>query len=250
MKTIDLDTAKLDLDSVIDMARQEPLLPLTADGQEFFVTLADDFEKEAESLGRGQSFQYFLDGRARIVVGRFPSSGNPRLVIKSTIRGPLPGAPPRDDDGSQPGAEQDQELETPFPGPHPFPRCVGDDDDGRDIDEPDERSSNREQDQGPDPHHIDDRADTTRNVGIRARWATQDAPGDEPGAVQRCEDDEGVDGRHQHRGPEPAPIPASRIGREITAATRIMTTTATAPITPNAANSPARTAMASMICQS
>ena len=46
------------------MARREPLLLLTADGQEFFVALADDFEKEVESLRRSQSFQRFLDERS------------------------------------------------------------------------------------------------------------------------------------------------------------------------------------------
>ena len=64
MKTIDLDTTKLDLNSVIDMARQGPLLLRTADGQEFCMSLADDFEKEVESLRRSQSFQRFLDERS------------------------------------------------------------------------------------------------------------------------------------------------------------------------------------------
>ncbi len=64
MKTIDLDTTKLDLDSVIDLARQEPLLLLTADGQEFLMSLADDFEKEVESLRQSQTFQRFLDERS------------------------------------------------------------------------------------------------------------------------------------------------------------------------------------------
>jgi hypothetical protein len=63
MKTIDLDTAKLDLASVIDMAKQEPLL-LTADGQEFLMSLADDFDKEVEALRRSQAFQRFLDERS------------------------------------------------------------------------------------------------------------------------------------------------------------------------------------------
>ena len=64
MKTIDLDTTKLDLDSVIGLARQEPLLLLTADGQEFFVSLADDFEKEVESLRQSRAFHRFLDERS------------------------------------------------------------------------------------------------------------------------------------------------------------------------------------------
>jgi hypothetical protein len=64
MKTIHLDEANLDLDSAINLARQEPLLLLTADGQEFFLSLADDFEQEVESLRRSQAFQRFLDERS------------------------------------------------------------------------------------------------------------------------------------------------------------------------------------------
>lgn len=64
MKTIDLDTTTLDLNSVIGMARQEPVLLLTADGQEFVVSLADDFEKEVETLRQSRAFQQFLDERS------------------------------------------------------------------------------------------------------------------------------------------------------------------------------------------
>ncbi len=63
MKTIDLDTTKLDLASVIDMAKQEPLL-LTSDGREFLMSLADDFDKEVEVLRRSRAFQRFLDERS------------------------------------------------------------------------------------------------------------------------------------------------------------------------------------------
>jgi hypothetical protein len=64
MKTIRLDEVKLDLDSAINLARNEPLLLLTADGQEFFMSLADDFEQEVESLRHSQAFQRFLDERS------------------------------------------------------------------------------------------------------------------------------------------------------------------------------------------
>jgi hypothetical protein len=50
---------------VINLARNEPLLLLTADGQEFFMTLADDFEPEVETLRQSQAFQHFLDERSR-----------------------------------------------------------------------------------------------------------------------------------------------------------------------------------------
>jgi hypothetical protein len=64
MKIIDLGKVNLDLESAINLARQEPLLLVTADGQEFFLSLADDFEKEVESLRRSQDFQRFLDERS------------------------------------------------------------------------------------------------------------------------------------------------------------------------------------------
>jgi hypothetical protein len=64
MKTIHLNTTKCDLDSAIDMARHEPLLLLTADGEEFLMSLADDFEKEVEALRQSPSFQRFLDERS------------------------------------------------------------------------------------------------------------------------------------------------------------------------------------------
>jgi len=64
MKTIHLGEVKIDLDSAISLARHEPLLLLTADGQEFFMALADTFEQEVESLRRSQSFQRFLDERS------------------------------------------------------------------------------------------------------------------------------------------------------------------------------------------
>jgi hypothetical protein len=64
MKTIDLAEVKIDLDHAIELARKEPLLLLTADGREFFMTLADNFEQEVESLGRSQAFQQFLDERS------------------------------------------------------------------------------------------------------------------------------------------------------------------------------------------
>ena len=64
MRTINLNEAKPDLDAVLDRARQEPLLLRTADGQEFFLTLADNFEEEVESLRQRQAFQRFLDERS------------------------------------------------------------------------------------------------------------------------------------------------------------------------------------------
>jgi hypothetical protein len=64
MKTIRLDEENLDLESAINLAREEPILLLAAGGQEFLLSLADDFEEEVEPLLRSQAFQRFLDERS------------------------------------------------------------------------------------------------------------------------------------------------------------------------------------------
>jgi hypothetical protein len=62
---IDLATEKPDLETVIDLARHEPVLLLTPDGGEFCIAQADDFEREVEALRNSPAFQRFLDKRSR-----------------------------------------------------------------------------------------------------------------------------------------------------------------------------------------
>ena len=64
MKTIDLQTEKVDLDAVLALARREPVLLLTPDGREFCLAEADDFESEVEALRGSQAFQQFLEERS------------------------------------------------------------------------------------------------------------------------------------------------------------------------------------------
>ena len=64
MKTIELEKEPLDLQAIIKLAHQEPVLLVTADGKEFCVAEADDFEREVEALRKSQAFQRFLDERA------------------------------------------------------------------------------------------------------------------------------------------------------------------------------------------
>ena len=59
MKTIELEKEPLDLQAVIELAHQEPVLLVTADGKEFCVAEADDFEREVERLRKSQAFQRF-----------------------------------------------------------------------------------------------------------------------------------------------------------------------------------------------
>lgn len=71
MKTVNLEEEKLDLEAVIQLARQEPVVLLTADGREFVLAEADDFEQEVEALRSSQAFQRFLDERSQST-GRIP----------------------------------------------------------------------------------------------------------------------------------------------------------------------------------
>lgn len=64
MKTINLEKEKLNLKEVIKLAQKESVLLLTPDGKEFFISEADDFEKEVEMLRGSQAFQRFLDDRS------------------------------------------------------------------------------------------------------------------------------------------------------------------------------------------
>jgi hypothetical protein len=63
MKTMKLED--LDLTAAIDLARREPLLLVTSDGQEFLLAEADDFDKEVETLRQSEAFQRFLEQRSR-----------------------------------------------------------------------------------------------------------------------------------------------------------------------------------------
>ena len=67
MKTVKVDEEKLDLQKAIDMARKEPVVLLTADGKEFVLVEADDFDREVEALRGSQAFQCFLEGRSKSV---------------------------------------------------------------------------------------------------------------------------------------------------------------------------------------
>ena len=65
MKTVNLEEETLDLHAVISLARKEPVVLLTADGKEFVLAEADDFEREVEALRGSRVFQRFLDERSR-----------------------------------------------------------------------------------------------------------------------------------------------------------------------------------------
>jgi len=64
MRTIDLTDERLDLDAIIAIASDEPVILLTPDGREFFVSEADDFETEVDTLRASSAFQRLLDERS------------------------------------------------------------------------------------------------------------------------------------------------------------------------------------------
>jgi PHD/YefM family antitoxin component YafN of YafNO toxin-antitoxin module len=65
MKTVNLKDEKLDLETVINLARKEIVVILTSDGKEFVIAEADDFEEEVAALRNSQTFQRFLADRCQ-----------------------------------------------------------------------------------------------------------------------------------------------------------------------------------------
>jgi len=61
MKTIDLANNQLSLDEALRAARGESLLLRCANGEQFVVSLADDFATEVELLRKNRAFLEFLD---------------------------------------------------------------------------------------------------------------------------------------------------------------------------------------------
>lgn len=66
MKTVDLGKSKVDLEGVINLARKEPVLLLMPDGREFFISEADNFEREVETPRGSRTFQKLLDERSAV----------------------------------------------------------------------------------------------------------------------------------------------------------------------------------------
>ena len=61
MKTIDLAKSNLSLDEALKSARAESLLLKCANGEQFVVSVADDFATEVELLRKNHAFLEFLD---------------------------------------------------------------------------------------------------------------------------------------------------------------------------------------------
>ena len=61
MKTVDLAKHKLSLDDALSSARGESLLLKCPNGEQFVISIADDFATEVELLRKNQAFLNFLD---------------------------------------------------------------------------------------------------------------------------------------------------------------------------------------------
>jgi hypothetical protein len=64
MKTVDLRKSHHDLADILTMAKSEDVLVRSESGDDFFIELAEDFEREAAALGESSSFMAFLDDRS------------------------------------------------------------------------------------------------------------------------------------------------------------------------------------------
>ena len=63
MKTIELKTESLSVEELMALAEKDPVRVRTAEGDEFLVSLADDFATEVELLRRNHEFLALLDDR-------------------------------------------------------------------------------------------------------------------------------------------------------------------------------------------
>ena len=91
MKTVDLTQEQIDLTGLLELAQSGPILLLTADGQEFLLAEADDFEREVESLRASQTFQQFLEersvGEKRISLDELELEIDRKLAVFNQTRG-------------------------------------------------------------------------------------------------------------------------------------------------------------------
>jgi hypothetical protein len=65
MKTLDLTRKRITLGELLEMAAMGSVRILTTDGRAFVLEPADDFDKEAELLGKSKKFRRFLNQRSK-----------------------------------------------------------------------------------------------------------------------------------------------------------------------------------------
>lgn len=64
MKLINLAEQAIDITQALELAQEGPVVLLAADGREYVLAEADDFDREVEQLRNSIAFQRFLDQRS------------------------------------------------------------------------------------------------------------------------------------------------------------------------------------------
>ena len=64
MKLINLAEQPIDITHALELAQEGPVVLLAADGREYVLVEADDFDHEVEQLRNSIAFQRFLDERS------------------------------------------------------------------------------------------------------------------------------------------------------------------------------------------
>lgn len=65
MKTVDLMEKKQSLEELLKIARSEAVLIHSAEGIDFLLEEADEFEREVATLGNSEKFMTFLERRSK-----------------------------------------------------------------------------------------------------------------------------------------------------------------------------------------
>ena len=65
MKTVDLAQENRTVTELLELAKSEPVFIHSADGRDFLLEEADEFEREVVALGGSEKFMSFLRGRSQ-----------------------------------------------------------------------------------------------------------------------------------------------------------------------------------------
>jgi len=70
MRLVDLNEIKPSVDEILDMAKSDAVIIKGSDGVQYILEEADEFEREAASLGKSEKFMSFLKKRSEEKGGR------------------------------------------------------------------------------------------------------------------------------------------------------------------------------------
>jgi hypothetical protein len=78
MRRISLTEQPVDLNRLLELAQEGPVIVLAPNGKEYVFTEADQFEQEVEELRTSVAFQQFLDSRS--------AKGKPRRSLSEVAQ--------------------------------------------------------------------------------------------------------------------------------------------------------------------